>query len=78
MPVDDDLELIKHLRQHARRRYAPVVVIGNEACFNRVVAYYEASVNLFVRRLTESNVLEQVLQDLVNYWFGVHYHTASV
>ena len=72
LPKLDGLEVLRHLRQQARTRYAPVVVLTTSDEEADRLQSYDLCANSFIRKPVDFNQFSEAIRQIGTYWLHLN------
>ena len=78
LPTIDGLEVLRRIRDNARTRLTPVVILTNSSAASDVAAGYRAGANSYVRKPVDYDQFAELIRQLGAYWLRVNEPLPSV
>lgn len=69
MPRVDGIEVLKQIRQHAKLRRLPVVMLSTSKYQPEIDAAYDLGANGYLVKPSDTQELESILEPLIKFWF---------
>mgnify|MGYP000607405723 CR=1 FL=1 len=74
LPRVSGVEVLRRIREDERTRRLPVVVLTSSDDDSEVSTCYELGANSYVRKPVNFDQFQELVTQLVQYWFTVHSH----
>ena len=78
MPKLNGIEVLERLRQDARTRFTPVVMLTSSTQPNDIARAYQAGANSYLSKPMDTKRMQELVSDMTRYWLRDNHPPAKI